>query len=675
MLPSLILHADGRVRAPNSQARELLNLTQETPEWLRALAPVLCASRDGRVWYTDLPEAEASVGCGIQARVHPLDPSGEAVRISFQYATATAPRVPLLELRERVITSLLEHEPLDHVLRTVALALEEALPGCIALVGEGDSGRSRLIGGSDSARAIVYALEAGGVHLDYVRCTGIALEGGAIPTVADDAGGCWPLVCGAAPHARLHAWSRCSIRQARGDCLGSIYLLYGQGAVKLPGHDRILTEFAGLASLALAFHRVLQRARHEARHDGLTGLMNRRGLIALMREELENGQRRRRTAVLLLDLDNFKEINDGHGHGVGDSVLTVVADRLLSGVRPGDEVARLGGDEFVVVMRDIDAAASQHVAGRLLNALREPLEIDGITVRMTPSIGLAFSGDFSGLSAEGLLEEADSAMYEAKNAGKDGLRIAGERELARRTDTHLLAEMTDARIVDQRLVMDAWPRWAGDVLTGRQLVLQWWDEEAGEQRPVHALLRGVQSPEIRARMETAARNAVRARLDPAWFHDGMTVAVRPPRAALLDKEYAAFLASCLREKQALAPQMELDISGIAGDSPVSVRAAVDRLREELPGIGIALRVLEGPALSVGLVEAVRPDVFRVSPRDLLARTDGNIDYRVMIEAMCSLARACRATVVGDHVSSQAERDLLLAAGVDVWQGPYRPIGE
>jgi diguanylate cyclase (GGDEF)-like protein len=157
-----------------------------------------------------------------------------------------------------------------------------------------------------------------------------------------------------------------------------------------------------------------QRLRHEATHDHLTGLANR----ALLDEQAQRFRHEpsppaRRSAVLLLDLDEFKAVNDELGHHVGDQLLVAVADRLRGCVRPGDTVARLGGDEFVVLLADTTTAGAVATARRILDALREPLQVDGHALSACASIGIA-----AGPSEEfdALLRDADAAMYQAKRA-------------------------------------------------------------------------------------------------------------------------------------------------------------------------------------------------------------------------------------------------------------------
>ena len=171
---------------------------------------------------------------------------------------------------------------------------------------------------------------------------------------------------------------------------------------------------------ALARMRGEERMRHDALHDPLTGLANR----TLLRDRLEQALARSRrrdaaSALLFVDVDNFKQVNDEYGHPTGDTVLVELGQRLRKDVRPTDTVARLGGDEFVVVCEEVDEQAALALARRLREALEEPLMIDGIEHRLSASIGIALGES----DPDGLLGNADAAVYRAKAHGRGRVEL------------------------------------------------------------------------------------------------------------------------------------------------------------------------------------------------------------------------------------------------------------
>jgi len=186
----------------------------------------------------------------------------------------------------------------------------------------------------------------------------------------------------------------------------------------------LATMLAGEAAMALENARLYDEIRHQALHDGLTGLANR----VLFRDRVEHAvERCRRTggqvAILFLDLDDFKTLNDTHGHARGDEVLAAAAARVLDALRPSDTAARLGGDEFAVLIEDVvDEADAFAVAMRLVDALRRPLPLGLSTVRVAASIGVALGGT-GPETTDDLLRNADVAMYAAKQTSRGGAEI------------------------------------------------------------------------------------------------------------------------------------------------------------------------------------------------------------------------------------------------------------
>lgn len=218
-----------------------------------------------------------------------------------------------------------------------------------------------------------------------------------------------------------------------------------------------------LAEVLMRVHNMLEvRLLHEtarkysqmletlALNDPLTGLANRRLLDDRMAMALVHALRNKSAmAVVYLDLDGFKQINDTLGHGAGDALLKMVAERLVATVRAEDTVARLGGDEFILALwhvSGIDYAAA--AASRAIEAVSQPYDIEGKTVSITTSAGVSIYPDH-GEDADTLMKSADLALYEAKQAGRNAYRISG------RTDLTVPARSQDALTASNTALADA----------------------------------------------------------------------------------------------------------------------------------------------------------------------------------------------------------------------------
>jgi diguanylate cyclase (GGDEF)-like protein/PAS domain S-box-containing protein len=246
----------------------------------------------------------------------------------------------------------------------------------------------------------------------------------------------------------------------------------------------------GVAGIVLTSHDITERksfARELQRlafHDPLTDLPNR----ALFSDRLEHALARadrpsRSVAVLFLDLDNFKVINDSLGHDAGDRLLITVAERLQACLRPSDTAARLGGDEFTVLLEDLDDAGGDtavHVAERIAEALRQPVTLEGHQVCTTASIGLAFRNEDTSL-AEELLRNADLAMYRAKSLGKARYEIfdpsmnqSAMSRLELEADLRQAVDRDEFRVVYQPILS-----LASGAVSGFEALVRWQNPQRG----------------------------------------------------------------------------------------------------------------------------------------------------------------------------------------------------
>jgi diguanylate cyclase (GGDEF)-like protein len=180
-----------------------------------------------------------------------------------------------------------------------------------------------------------------------------------------------------------------------------------------------MSAVADQAGTALENGKLLAGARHQATHDDLTGLPNRALFEDAARRAIAQSRRLEEpVALLFVDLDGFKAVNDDHGHAVGDELLKVAANRMSECLRAGDVVARLGGDEFTVLLPATSAATAHEIADRLRDTLGAPLDLPTGTVSVSACVGIGVAPD-DARDYKQLLRAADSAMYRAKRLGRD----------------------------------------------------------------------------------------------------------------------------------------------------------------------------------------------------------------------------------------------------------------
>jgi diguanylate cyclase (GGDEF)-like protein/PAS domain S-box-containing protein len=407
------------------------------------------------------------------------------------------------------------------------------------------------------------------------------------------------------------------------------------------------------------------RLRHQAFHDGLTGLANR----ALLYDELGRLLAAdRRPTLLLLDLDEFKAVNDTAGHDLGDDVLVAVAGRLIDSTRPGDLVSRLGGDEFAIVLHDDPRAqAGVAVAERILQALRMPLVVQGRQVRCLGSIGVAAADDLA--TPAGLLRDADTAMYVAKAKGKGRIERftpTMRDDVVRR---QRIEELLRRAVVDRRLELHFQPLvdLAMDEFAGAEALLRLRGD--GELiSPVEFIPVAEETGmivEIGAWVLTeACRHAAgwqALRPDGPPFDVAVNVSTRQLQEPGLARAVAAAL-----EIADLSPSLltlEITEGSLASDDP-----AVDETLLALRKLGVRLSIDDFGAgwSSLGRLQHVVVDELKID-RSFVADLSMPITDAPLVDAILAMARRLGLTVVAEGIET-AEQAAYLRARSDRGQG-------
>ena len=229
------------------------------------------------------------------------------------------------------------------------------------------------------------------------------------------------------------------------------------------------------------------RFQHSALHDPLTGLPNRQLLQERLAHAAQRAQRSHTTAaVLFIDLDKFKRVNDNYGHQSGDHLLLGVAERLAKLVRPGDTLARFSGDEFVLLCEDLRSTSdAEALARRIGEALADPFLLDLTEVTITASVGLAFAGPGENVS-EATLANADSAMYQAKRRGGSGHQVFDLRESRREKDRNVMELELRSALAKDELAVAYQPivRCTDGVIIGVEALLRWTPPDRGPVSPL-----------------------------------------------------------------------------------------------------------------------------------------------------------------------------------------------
>jgi diguanylate cyclase (GGDEF)-like protein/PAS domain S-box-containing protein len=428
------------------------------------------------------------------------------------------------------------------------------------------------------------------------------------------------------------------------------------------------------AALVTAFDitdrkRADEQIKSLAYHDALTGLPNRLLLHDRLGLAVAQAHRaRQKLAVLFLDLDRFKLINDSLGHALGDRVLQTVAARLQTAVREGDTVARVGGDEFILLLPGVERPLElARVAEKICEALREPLALDDQELFVTPSMGISLYPE-DGEDAETLVKHADAAMYRAKDQGRNRYQLytpsmnEGATERLARENRLRRALREDELRVHYQPVVDL----ASGRISGVEALLRWQDPARGLV-PAADFISLAESTGLIVPIGTFVLRAACAQAR-AWHdrgHPGLRISVNLSARQLRQAELPHLLGEILAETGLDAACLDLEIteSQALGGGDLT-RAALQRLRT----LGVRLIVddfgIGSPSLSFlrGLpVDALKID--RSFVHDLDTR-----EGAAVATAVIALAHALDLQVVAEGVETEGQRAFLAAHACDRVQG-------
>jgi diguanylate cyclase (GGDEF)-like protein len=416
------------------------------------------------------------------------------------------------------------------------------------------------------------------------------------------------------------------------------------------------------------------RSRELSLHDALTGLPNR----LLLMERLEHALLRARrsglaSAVLFVDLDRFKVINDSFGHRVGDEVLVAVGARLSEVLRPGDTLSRVSGDEFVVLCEDLASSDQADViVGRLEGALEQPFFLSGIEVNVTASIGTAFTGKGGPYAPEDVLHAADMAMYRAKQAGggrhevldlRDKYLAAYQAGLER--DLHGLLGRSELHLHYQPIVS------TGDGhITGVEALLRWAHPNRGMVMPGVLLplaeRAGMMAPIGRWVLQEASAERDHWQHD---FHvDDVSVAVNVSAHLLMSVGFVDMVAAVLSASDSPADQLTLEMTESVfvsdGDRALIVLKELKNL-----GVNLALDDFGTGYSSLSYLLQFPVDIVKID-QIFVARLGRDQANQAIVASVIQLAHALGATVVAEGVETVEQHQELVRLGADFCQGFY-----
>jgi diguanylate cyclase (GGDEF)-like protein len=425
-------------------------------------------------------------------------------------------------------------------------------------------------------------------------------------------------------------------------------------------------EFLGMVT---ACEDITERKKNEARiqtlayFDSLTGLPNRSLFLNRLQKALSQAERSKQTvAVLFLDLDNFKNINDTEGHGFGDRLLKEVARRLTGCIRAADTLARLGGDEFVVLLASSEKKMASSTALRILESFRPPFEIEGRLTYASFSIGIALYPDDAS-NMKDLLRSADTAMYKAKAGGRQNFQFFSP-QMNKEVVEKVAMESALRQALDrEELTLCCQPHW--DLQTGSRYVVEvsarWLHPELGEISPKHFLPLAESSGLIFRLGEWVLRSACNQA--KVWTDVGCPVervAVSISGHQLRQAGFANFIERILVETKLDPNFLELELTESVlinqGEQNLPVMQALKRM-----GIHLSIDDFGIGYSSLSYLKNFPVDRIKID-RSFVAGIDGDPGNAAIVAAIIALARILKIGVLAKGVETLAQLEFLQQHG-------------
>jgi diguanylate cyclase (GGDEF)-like protein len=419
------------------------------------------------------------------------------------------------------------------------------------------------------------------------------------------------------------------------------------------------------------------RARAAALHDPLTGLPNRTLLLERLDHAFLRARRSNKTtALFFLDVDQFKTVNDIHGHDTGDQLLVALSERLTAMLRPGDTLARLAGDEFVILCEDLDDAShADTIAARIDAELAPPFALTTAQVKITASIGIAFTGR-GGDSPRQLLHDADRAMYHSKRSRQPDRHVFDLREL------HLAEEQIDLALAlpgavgrgELHLVYQPIVAAADGRLTGLEAFVRWTSADRGPIPPSVLISLAEELGMIneigRWVLEYACADWQPAQPDRPG---PIAVSVNVSAREFMSPGFSRTIASVLAQTSMESHRLTLNVSEsvlVSDDSRALV--VLDELRRV--GVKIALHNFGTGVSSLNSLGRFGVDMVKVD-RELVANLARDPASRAIVTAVIEIAHGLGMSVAAEGVETASQHDEIRRLGCDYCQGYYfaRPM--
>jgi diguanylate cyclase (GGDEF)-like protein/PAS domain S-box-containing protein len=462
-------------------------------------------------------------------------------------------------------------------------------------------------------------------------------------------------------------WST-PIKAKDGRVIGAFAFYFREHRAPSRWHQRIVDACVHLSALAIERQESRAQIARLAYHDMLTGLPNRARLRQLINQAIDGCSTGKPAALLFVDLDHFKDINDTLGHGAGDELLIELTQRLRGQIRPRDILGRLGGDEFVIVLRDCDADGASRIASSITEALALPLQLGERQVTISASMGISIYPD-NATDIDTLIQQADAAMYKAKQAGRSTHRFFSADMNSVAEQRLIYSAALRQAIANDALKLHYQPqvRTTDGTLYGVEALARWHDPVLGEVPPDKFIPLAEESGLIEQIGLWSMREACRQMA--AWRHAGLDVPCVSVNLSPLNFQNANLAATVAEiiETCGLPPEsLMLEVTeGVLLNERLLAIETMNAIREL--GIGLSLDDFGTGYSSLSRLVHLPIRELKID-RSFMRDIEHDASALAVATAVIRVGQILKMTVVAEGVETDAQRGILRELGCDVLQG-------
>lgn len=591
------------------------------------------------------------------------------VKYIFALLTDITETKQLRSLQQLIMSALADEIPLTQIADQLCRLVEVIAPDVVSSLLHVDAdGLIHPLGGPSLPEDYSRALDGVAIGLSVGSCGSAAFLGEAVLAENIDTDPRWQPFKARPLEVGLRACWSTPIKAKDGRVIGTFAFYFRECRAPSRWHQRIVDACVHLSALAIERKEARAQIARLAYHDMLTGLPNRARLRQLINQAIEGCPAGKRAALVFVDLDHFKDINDTLGHGAGDELLIGLTQRLRGKIRPGDILGRLGGDEFVIVLSDCDADGASRIASSITEALASPLRLGDRQVPISASMGISIYPD-NASDIDTLMQQADAAMYKAKQAGRSTHRFFSADMNSMAEQRLIYSAALRHAISSDALKLHYQPqiRTTDGTLYGVEALARWHDPVLGQVPPQKFIPLAEESGLIEQIGLWSLREACRQMA--AWRQAGLDVPCVSVNLSPLNFQNANLAATVAEiiAANGLPPEaLMLEVTeGVLMNERLAAIDTMNAIREL--GVGLSLDDFGTGYSSLSRLAHLPIRELKID-RSFMRDIERDASALAVATAVIRVGQILKMTVVAEGVETDVQRGVLKELGCDVLQG-------